>query len=297
MKGIVLAGGSGTRLYPITRGVCKQLLPIYNKPMIYYSLSVLLLAHIRDILIITTPEDQSAFQRLLGDGSDLGVSFSYAVQRRPRGIAEAFLLGKPFIDGEPVCLILGDNIFYGNELSSLLMEARERTKGATLFGYRVEDPHRYGIIELDSRGVATAIEEKPAHPRSNIAVTGLYFYDEQVISMAEQLSPSARGELEITDINRMYLEQQQLHLSLLGRGFAWLDAGTYGSLMQAGQFVQAIEERGGIPIAALEEIAYRQGFIDADQLCTLAYRMEKSPYGAYLRGIATQDLESLVHVG
>ncbi len=286
MKGIVLAGGSGTRLHPITLSVTKQLLPIYNKPMIYYPLSVLLLAQIREILIITTPEDLSSFQRLLGDGSHLGVQFSYAVQPKPNGLAEAFIIGKDFIGDQSVCLILGDNIFYGNHLSALLKKAREQTTGASLFGYEVKDPERYGVVELDSQGKILSIEEKPKKPKSPIAITGLYFYDNQVIDIAHRLKPSARGELEITDVNQEYLKRGQASLHLMGRGFTWLDAGTYESLMQASHFVQVIEERQGHCIAALEEIAYHQKWISHSQLGILGNRLGKSLYGRYLIQLA-----------
>jgi glucose-1-phosphate thymidylyltransferase len=289
MKGIVLAGGSGTRLHPLTLGVSKQLLPVYNKPMIYYPIGTLLLAGIRDILIITTPQDLPQFQRLLGDGSHIGVSFSYAIQEQPNGLAEAFLIGKSFINGDRVCLILGDNIFYGNHLTPLLKAAIERPTGATLFGYEVRDPERYGVVAIDDDGRPLHIEEKPIHPQSNIAVTGLYFYDQDVVAIAEDLKPSDRGELEITDINRVYLERQAVHLEIMGRGFAWLDAGTYASLMQASQFVQVIEEREGHCIAALEELAFRNDFIDAHQLLTLGQRLGKSPYGEYLIKLALRS--------
>jgi glucose-1-phosphate thymidylyltransferase len=289
MKGIVLAGGSGTRLHPMTLAVSKQMLPVYNKPMIYYPLATLMLAGIRDILIITTPHDQNQFQRLLGDGSSLGVNFSYAVQPEPKGLAEAFIIGKDFIDGESVCLILGDNIFYGNHLSPLLSAAANRSEGATLFGYAVKDPHRYGVVEIDDQGKPIGLEEKPLVPKSNIAVTGLYFYDQHVVEMAEGLQPSARGELEITDLNRLYLERGNVHLEIMGRGFAWLDAGTYSSMMQASQFVQVIEEREGSYIAALEEIAFHQGFIDASTLADLGKRLGRSPYGEYLIQLAANS--------
>lgn len=286
MKGIVLAGGSGTRLHPLTLGVCKQLLPVYNKPMIYYPLSILMLAGIRDILIITTPEDQSSFQRLLGDGTSLGVNFSYVVQQAPRGLAEAFILGRKFVGTDSVALILGDNIFYGNDLESFLKRAAQKKSGATLFGYLVKDPERYGIVELDSSGRALSIEEKPAFPKSNVAVTGLYFYDNQVLEIARSLTPSARGELEITDISNAYLKMGQVSVELMGRGFAWLDAGTFDSLMQSSHFVQVIEERQGHCIASLEEIAFQKGFISIDQFYKLAKKLEKSAYGRYLMEIA-----------
>ncbi|MEI8365035.1 MAG: glucose-1-phosphate thymidylyltransferase RfbA [Parachlamydiaceae bacterium] len=279
MKGIILAGGSGTRLHPLTLGVSKQLLPVYNKPMIYYPLSVLMLAGIREILIITTPEEQPLFKRLLKDGSDLGLNFTYAVQAKPNGLAEAFIIGKEFIGTSPVCLILGDNIFYGNYLGPMLEKAREKTVGATLFGYEVKSPDRYGVVEIDALGNALSIEEKPKNPKSNIAVTGLYFYDNQVVDIAHHVKPSARGELEITDINNEYLRRKQVSVNVMGRGFAWLDAGTYESLMQAGQFVQVIEERQGHSIACLEEVAFRQKFIDKSQLKILAERLGKNSYG------------------
>ena len=293
MKGIVLAGGSGTRLHPLTLGVSKQLLPIYNKPMIYYPLSVLMLAGIRDILIITTPEEQYLFKRLLKEGSDLGVKFTYAVQEKPNGLAEAFIIGKEFIGDSSVCLVLGDNIFYGNQLSSLLMKAREKKQGATLFGYEVKSPQRYGVVEIDAYGNALSIEEKPMHPKSNIAVTGLYFYDNQVVDIASKIKPSHRGELEITDVNCEYLRCGQVSVNVMGRGFAWLDAGTYESLMQAGQFVQIVEERQGHAIACLEEIAYKQKFIDKQQLKVLAERMGKSGYGQNIRDLIELDADSL----
>jgi glucose-1-phosphate thymidylyltransferase len=282
MKGIILAGGSGTRLHPLTLGVSKQLLPIYNKPMIYYPLSVLMLAGIRDILIITTPEEQHLFKRLLGDGSKLGMKFHYAVQAKPNGLAEAFIIGEEFIGKDHVSLVLGDNIFYGSHLSSLLEKAVQKKTGATLFGYEVKSPERYGVAEVDSQGNVLSIEEKPKHPKSHIAVTGLYFYDNQVVDIAKNLKPSARGELEITDVNAEYLKRKQVSINIMGRGFAWLDAGTYESLMQASQFVQVIEDRQGHAIAALEEIAYRQGFINHEQLQNLGKGLGKSPYGQYL---------------
>ena len=289
MKGIVLAGGSGTRLHPLTLGVSKQLLPVYNKPMIYYPLSVLMLAGIRDILIITTPEEQSLFKRLLKDGSDLGVRFTYAVQPKPNGLAEAFIIGKDFIGTSSVCLILGDNIFYGNHLGVLLKNASEQKIGATLFGYEVKAPERYGVVEIDAQGKAISIEEKPRHPKSNIAVTGLYFYDNQVVEIAHNITPSARGELEITDVNCAYLKRGQVTVNVMGRGYAWLDAGTYDSLMQAGQFVQVIEQRQGHSIACLEEVAYRQNFIDKTQLKVLAERLGKSGYGENIRELLQVD--------
>lgn len=290
MKGIVLAGGSGTRLHPLTLGVSKQLLPVYNKPMIYYPLSVLMLAGIREILIITTPDESPLFKRLLKDGSQFGLKFTYAEQPHPNGLAEAFIIGKEFIGNSSVCLILGDNIFYGSSLSSLLAKAREKTVGATLFGYEVKTPERYGIVEIDSQGSALSIEEKPKHPKSNIAVTGLYFYDNGVVDIAHQIKPSARGELEITDVNCEYLKKNEVTVHVMGRGFAWLDAGTYDSLMQAGQFVQVIEERQGHSIACLEEIAFRQNFIGKDQLKTLGDKLGKSGYGENVRQLANAGL-------
>lgn len=296
MKGIVLAGGNGTRLHPLTLGMSKQLLPVYNKPMIYYPLSVLMLANIRDILIITTPEDQPLFKRLLGDGSQLGVKFSYAIQTAPRGLAEAFIIGKEFIGNESICMILGDNIFYGSHLAPLLRAASSKTKGATLFGYEVKNPGRYGVAEIDSHGKVLSIEEKPKHPKSNVAVTGLYFFDNQVIEIASKLKPSGRGELEITDINQEYLRRGQATLRVMGRGFTWLDAGTYESLMQANHFVQVIEDRQGLLIAALEEVAYRQKFITREQLKEAGLRLGKSEYGQYLTQIADNLHEIPEHV-
>lgn len=293
MKGIVLAGGSGTRLHPITLGVCKQLLPIYNKPMIYYPLSILLLADIRDILIITTREDQPQFKRLLGSGSDIGVNFSYAIQEKPNGLAEAFIIGRDFVGTSPVALVLGDNIFYGNHLGPLLQTAREKKEGATLFGYQVKDPERYGVAEIDQNGKALSLEEKPKNPKSNIAVTGLYFYDNQVLDIAKDLKPSPRGELEITDVNKEYLKKDQVSVHIMGRGFAWLDAGTYESLIQASHFVQVIEERQGHCIASLEEIAFRQKFITKAQLKILGERLGKSGYGKYLSEVVAQE-EALI---
>ena len=295
MKGIVLAGGSGTRLHPLTLGVSKQLLPIYNKPMIYYPISVLMLAGIQDILIITTPDEQALFKRLLGDGSNFGLRFTFAVQEKPNGLAEAFIIGKDFIGKDSVCLILGDNIFYGNHMQPLLAKAKERMNGATLFGYEVKSPNRYGVAEIDSTGKVLSLEEKPVNPRSNIAVTGLYFYDNQVVEIAHQLKPSPRGELEITDVNKEYLKRGQVYLNLMGRGFTWLDAGTYDSLMQANLFVQVIEERQGQCVAALEEIAYRQKFITKEQLRTLGEKLGKSGYGQYLVEVADHDPHHEIH--
>lgn len=287
MKGIVLAGGSGTRLHPLTLGVSKQLLPIYNKPLIYYPLSVLLLANIKDILIITTPEEQYLFKRLLGDGSNLGIRLQYAVQEKPNGLAQAFIIGEEFIGDDSVCLILGDNIFYGNHMGPLLEKALLQKKGATLFGYEVKNATSYGVAEMDANGKVLSLEEKPANPKSNVAVTGLYFYDNRVVEIAKNLKPSPRGELEITDVNKEYLKLDQVHINVMGRGFTWLDAGTYEGLMQASQFVQVIEDRQGLCIAALEEIAFRQNFISKEQLVNLGKKLGKSPYGQYLIAIAS----------
>jgi len=285
MKGIVLAGGSGSRLFPITQGVSKQLLPVYDKPMIYYPLSVLMLAGIRDILLITTPEDQASFQRLLGDGSAFGIALSYAVQPNPDGLAQAFIIGEQFIGDDQVCLVLGDNIFYGQGFSPKLKNAAARTVGATIFGYQVKDPQRFGVVEFDAQQKVLSIEEKPARPKSNYAATGLYFYDNQVTAIAKSIQPSARGELEITCVNQVYLEQGNLQMEMLGRGFAWLDTGTHESLLEASMFVQTIEHRQGFKIAALEEIAFNQGWIDATQLLARAELLAKNEYGVYLRGL------------
>ncbi|MEH8015851.1 glucose-1-phosphate thymidylyltransferase RfbA [Rheinheimera muenzenbergensis] len=282
MKGIILAGGSGTRLYPITRGVSKQLLPVYDKPMIYYPLSVLMLAGIRDILIITTPEDQPAFQRLLGDGTDFGIHLSYAIQHTPDGLAQAFIIGEEFIGKDSVCLVLGDNIFYGQGFSPKLKQAAARTTGATVFGYQVRDPERFGVVEFDENRKAISIEEKPHRPKSNYAVTGLYFYDNDVINVAKSIQPSHRGELEITCVNREYLKRGQLQVEMLGRGFAWLDTGTYDSLLEASSFVQTIEHRQGFKVAVLEEIAYLNGWLTADDIARIAGTMAKNSYGQYL---------------
>ncbi len=288
LSGIILAGGSGTRLYPVTRGVCKQLVPIYNKPMIYYPLATLMLAGIRDILIITTPEDAESFRRLLGDGSDLGIALSYAVQPAPEGLAQAFVIGRGFVGTRRVALALGDNIFYGHGLSDVLQAAAARERGATVFGYEVRDPERYGVVEFGPDGRAVSLEEKPTTPRSNWAVTGLYFYDNTVLDIAADLRPSPRGELEITDVNRVYLERGMLHVERFGRGFAWLDTGTHESLLQASQFVQTIEERQGLMLACVEEIAWRMGYIDAAQVERLALPMRKNSYGQYLLRLVAQ---------
>ena len=282
MKGIVLAGGHGTRLAPVTGGVSKQILPVYDKPMIYYPLSVLMLAGIREILLITTPHDMSAFQRLLGDGSQWGISIHFAVQERPTGIADAFILGADFIDGDRCALILGDNVFYGQSLAQRVRIAAARETGATLFAYRVADPNRYGVVEFDRDGKALTIEEKPVRPRSNFAVTGLYFYDNRVVDEARKLTPSARGELEITDLNNRYLSRDEVTVESMGRGYAWLDTGTFDSLLQASHFVQTIQQRQGLKVACVEEIAWRMGFVGDDQLRSLAEALRASGYGDYL---------------
>lgn len=289
MKGIVLAGGSGTRLYPITRGISKQLIPVYDKPMIYYPLSTLMLAGIRDILVISTPEYTPLFEELLGDGSDFGINLSYKVQEKPNGLAEAFILGKEFIGDDPVCLILGDNIYYGSGLSQLLRDATKKEKGATVFGYHVTDPERFGVVEFDKDHHALSIEEKPAEPKSNYAVTGLYFYDNDVVSIAEGLEPSERGELEITDINKEYLKRGDLDVKLMGRGYAWLDTGTHDSMLEASSFIATIQKRQNLKVASLEEIAYRQGWISKERLIELAQPMKKNDYGQYLLRLANEE--------
>jgi glucose-1-phosphate thymidylyltransferase len=281
-KGIILAGGSGTRLYPVTKAVSKQLLPVYDKPMVYYPLSVLMLAGIRDILIITTPEDQASFQRLLGSGDDYGIKLSYAVQPSPDGLAQAFTIGEEFIGKDPVCLVLGDNIFYGQGFRPMLLKASSRNSGATVFGYEVKDPERFGVVEYDSTGKVISIEEKPVHPKSHCAVTGLYFYDNDVIEIAKQVKPSVRGELEITSVNQAYLERGDLQVTELGRGFAWLDTGTHESLLAAAHFVETIETRQGYKVACLEEIAYRQGWLSRGKIEEIAKSLAKTGYGEYL---------------
>jgi glucose-1-phosphate thymidylyltransferase len=296
MKGIILAGGSGTRLYPITNVISKQLMPVYDKPMVYYPLSVLMLAGIREILIITTQTDLPLFQRLLKDGSQWGLKFSYVEQLKPDGLAQAFILGKDFIADEPVCLILGDNIFYGHGFTEVLQRAATLSKGGLIFGYQVKDPRQYGVIEFDAQGKAISIEEKPQIPKSKYVVPGIYFYDSQVVEIASSLKPSARNELEITDLNLVYLHSSQLQVEVLGRGYAWLDTGTHESLHQAANFIQTLEDRQGLKIACLEEIAYRQGYIDSIQLRQLAEPMAKSSYGCYLMQIL-EDEQSLWVIG
>ncbi len=291
MKGIILAGGSGTRLYPITKAISKQLLPVYDKPMIYYPLSTLMLAGIRDILIISTPQDLPLFERLLGSGKDLGLNFSYVEQPRPEGLAQAFILGKDFIGNDSACLVLGDNIFYGHGLPNLLKDARKNVEEkniATVFGYQVTDPERYGVIAFDKEGRATSIEEKPAHPKSNYAVVGLYFYPNDVVKIASEIKPSARGELEITTVNQCYLEQNRIGVELMGRGFAWLDTGTHESLNEAGSFIQTIETRQGLKISCVEEIAFKLGYISAEKLKQLATPLAKNGYGQYLLKLAEE---------
>lgn len=288
-KGIILAGGSGTRLYPLTIGVSKQLLPIYDKPMIYYPLSVLMLAGIREVLIITTPEDQAGFQRFLGDGSQFGIALTYAIQPSPDGLAQAFIIGEAFIGEDPVCLVLGDNIYHGPGLSPLLQAANAQRSGATVFGYHVSDPERFGVVEFDANHRVVSIEEKPAEPKSNYAVTGLYFYDNDVVEIAKQVKPSGRGELEITTVNQVYLERGDLNVKLLGRGYAWLDAGTFDSLREAAGYIETLEKRQGLKVACLEEIAYRMGFISREALKVQAELLKKSNYGAYLLKLLEQE--------
>ena len=289
-KGIILAGGSGTRLYPVTMAISKQLLPVYDKPMIYYPISVLMLSGIRDILIISTPQDTPRFSELLGDGSQWGLHFSYAVQPSPGGLAQAFVIGREFVGDAPSALILGDNIYYGHDFDPQLRAAMELTTGSTVFAYHVHDPERYGVVEFDANGSAVSIEEKPKHPKSSYAVTGLYFYDDQVCDIASQIKPSERGELEITEVNRIYMERGKLHVQVMGRGMAWFDTGTHESLLEAGQFISTIEKRQGLKVACLEEIAYRKGYIDASQLEALAQPLRKNGYGNYLLRLLTDKV-------
>lgn len=289
MKGIILAGGSGTRLYPITKGISKQLIPVYDKPMIYYPLSTLMLACIRDILVISTPEYTPLFEQLLGDGSDLGINLSYKVQEQPNGLAEAFILGKEFIGSDSVCLILGDNIYYGSGLAKQLQDAAQKENGATVFGYHVNDPERFGVVEFDEEMHALSIEEKPAQPKSNYAVTGLYFYDNDVVDIAANLKPSPRGELEITDVNKEYLRRGKLDVKLMGRGYAWLDTGTHDSMLEAASFIATIQKRQNLKVACLEEIAYRMGWISKEKLVELAQPLKKNDYGQYLLRLASEE--------